>query len=339
LTRAAKDMPDATVVIPTRNRWRLLSTRALPSALAQEGVALEVVVVDDASNDATASQLERLEDARVRTVRHDERGGLAEARNTGIAAARSDWVAFLDDDDLWAPDKLRRQLELARATGATFVYSPALYVDDDRRSVEFAPAPDPKRLTPALLAGKAIPAGGSNVLVKTEPLREVGGFDPKIFHVGDFDCWLRLDRVCSAAACEEPLLAYMQHRENMHLRSASRLLADARRMRAKYRSEYEDLGRAFDTEGFLLWIADQHRKAGRPVRAARTYFIAGVRHANPRYLARAALLLTGSRGMAVGRAVLSAARPVTRRPPAQSHDKPALSDEPVPDWLAPHLTT
>jgi glycosyltransferase involved in cell wall biosynthesis len=256
-------MPDVTVVIPTRNRWRLLSTRALPSALAQEGVALEVVVVDDASSDETAFGLERLEDERVRTVRHSERGGLAEARNTGIAAARSDWVAFLDDDDLWAPDKLRRQLELAHATGASFVYSPALYVDDERRSVEIARAPDPEQLRPRLLAGEAIPAGGSNVIVKTEPIREVGGFDSKIFHIGDFDCWIRLDRICRAAACEEPLIAYMQHPGNMHLRSASRLLSDVRRMRAKYRSDYEASDHVFDTEGFLVWIADQHWQAGR----------------------------------------------------------------------------
>src|SRR5919109_858912 len=99
--------PDVTVVIPTKDRWDLLSTAALPSALGQEDVDLEVVVVDDGSTDETPDHVVGLRDPRLRIVRHDRSLGVAQARNAGIRAANSDWIAFLDDDDVWAPRKLR----------------------------------------------------------------------------------------------------------------------------------------------------------------------------------------------------------------------------------------
>jgi glycosyltransferase involved in cell wall biosynthesis len=157
-------MPEVTVVIPTLNRWQLLSRGALRSALEQEDVDVEVVVVDDGSTDETPVRLAELDDERVRVVRHEQPGGLAHARNAGIAAARCEWVAFLDDDDLWAPWKLRRQLDAAAREDATFVYSAALYVTGGQ--VELAPALEPEGLGQRLLAGEAIPAGGSNVMVK-----------------------------------------------------------------------------------------------------------------------------------------------------------------------------
>ena len=95
--------PEVSVVVPTRDRWELLSTCALPSATCQEGVAIEVIVVDDGSSDGTAAGLAALDDPRVLTVRHDRPRGVSAARNSGIRAARGTWLAFLDDDDLWAP--------------------------------------------------------------------------------------------------------------------------------------------------------------------------------------------------------------------------------------------
>src|ERR687896_831399 len=115
--------PDVTVVIPTRSRWDLLSTAALPSALAQEDVEIEVIVVDDGSSDTTPDALAELADPRVRVLRHQRARGVARARNAGIAAARGEWIAFLDDDDLWSPRKLRLQLERAADTKAHVLYT------------------------------------------------------------------------------------------------------------------------------------------------------------------------------------------------------------------------
>src|SRR4051794_32636077 len=100
-----------TVVIPTHDRAALVP-RAVRSALAQRDVELEVIVVDDGSRDATREVLGALaaDGANVTVVRHDAPRGVATARNAGVERAAKPWVAFLDDDDVWAPTKLACQL-------------------------------------------------------------------------------------------------------------------------------------------------------------------------------------------------------------------------------------
>jgi len=327
-------MPDLTVVIPTLNRWQLLSTGALRSALTQEDVDLEVIVVNDGSTDETAAGLESLEDERVRVVRHEKPQGLARARNAGIAAARGEWVAFLDDDDLWAPWKLRKQLELAESADATFIYSPALYVTDGE--VKLEPAIAPEGLTAQLLAGEAIPAGGSNVLVRTEAIRQVGGFDEEITHLGDFDCWVRLDPICRAARCEEPLVAYVQHPTGMHLHNSRLVSSDVKHLHRKYQAQYEALGREFDGERFVLWVAYLHKEAGRLRQAATVYLVAAWHYRSLRHLVRAAALLLGRR---VRSALLPIVRRIRgrRRSPQPAEVTRADPHYPAPAWLASYL--
>src|SRR6266542_1529901 len=103
---------DVSVVIPTRGRVDFLSC-AVGAALGQQGVNVEVVVVDDASPDGTASWVAKQREDRLRLVRQDTQRGVSAARNSGVQAARGTWVAFLDDDDAWAPDKLESQLSAA----------------------------------------------------------------------------------------------------------------------------------------------------------------------------------------------------------------------------------
>ena len=106
----ARVVNDVTVVIPSHNRRELLH-RTLRSVLAQEDVALTVLVVDDGSADDTEASVEALHDPRVTVLRHPVPAASSAARNTGIARATTTWLAFVDDDDLWAPGKLRAQLD------------------------------------------------------------------------------------------------------------------------------------------------------------------------------------------------------------------------------------
>src|SRR5437867_300620 len=126
------------VVIPTRNRQRLLR-RALGSVLAQRQVDIEVLVVDEASEDGTADFVRAIADPRVVLVRHDAPRGVAAARNAGLARARAPWVAFLDDDDVWAPTKLALQLAAAPAVGASWVCVGAVVVNEALRIVSGTP--------------------------------------------------------------------------------------------------------------------------------------------------------------------------------------------------------
>lgn len=93
------------VIIPTRNRASLV-VDAVSSALNQEGVNVEVIVVDDGSVDDTPAVLSAIADARVTVIRRSSDHGEPNARNAGVAAASHEWIAFLDDDDRWASAKL-----------------------------------------------------------------------------------------------------------------------------------------------------------------------------------------------------------------------------------------
>jgi len=108
--------PIVSVVIPTRNRPELV-LRAVRSALAQTLPELEVVVVIDGPDPATVEALRGVGDDRVRPIELEKSGGAPAARNHGVDAAHAEWVAFLDDDDEWLPEKLTTQLARAKASG------------------------------------------------------------------------------------------------------------------------------------------------------------------------------------------------------------------------------
>lgn len=112
--RAKSDCALVTAVIPTHGRPELLAG-AIRSALRQTWLNMEVIVVVDGPDPATAGFLETLSDPRLRVVFLAESCGGSEARNTGVRSARGEWVAFLDDDDEWLPEKIERQMRAAEA--------------------------------------------------------------------------------------------------------------------------------------------------------------------------------------------------------------------------------
>ncbi len=103
--------PFFTVVIPTHNRSILLK-RAVESVLSQTFEDFELIVIDDHSTDDTASVVKSFTDPRIRYLINQRTKGACGARNTGIFSAKGKWVAFLDDDDVWLPEKLKYQYEV-----------------------------------------------------------------------------------------------------------------------------------------------------------------------------------------------------------------------------------
>jgi glycosyltransferase involved in cell wall biosynthesis len=250
-------LPDVSVVIPTRDRWELLSAHALPSALRQEKVLVEVIVVDDGSRDGTAERAAALGDERIRVVRHEQSRGLAGARNAGIALARAPWLAFLDDDDLWAPQKLRVQLDVASSTGASWAYAETVVVDEQLRVLEADDFPDPGELPELLLTGNHVPGGGSSVIARTDTVREEGGFDEDLLFFTDWDLWLRLVRRSLPAGCAEPLVARVVHPSNMLFREGPAVLESLERMLGKHREVTRD-----DRLAIEQWVAHRYHVAG-----------------------------------------------------------------------------
>jgi glycosyltransferase involved in cell wall biosynthesis len=274
---------EVTVVIPTHDRWPFLSTLALPSALGQKGVQHEVIVVDDGSSDETPARLVEIEDPRLRVVRHERPLGKSAARNAGIAAARGKWIAFLDDDDAWAPNKLRAQLDAAQAAGASFVYSGAIVVREGDCIMYGTPTPEPEELGSRLRAHSSIPGGCSNVMARTELVRRLGGFDEGLAMLQDWDLWLRLAQAAKSARCPEVLVACTAHSSNTYVRSAWPDMSRALEyFLDKHRGELDvDVGR------FVRWVAIERRQRGRRIGPALLLFATALRFRRPRYALQA----------------------------------------------------
>jgi glycosyltransferase involved in cell wall biosynthesis len=205
-----------TVVIPTHDRRRLV-LRALDSVLRQRDIAPEIVVVDDGGTDGTAEALRDLHLPQVRVIRHPRSTGVSGARNAGLAEVSTPWVAFLDDDDVWAPDKLRSQFRsLDQMPDASWSCVGAMHVDRDLRVQSYSPAPPSGHIRNELLRHPAIPGGGSGVLVDTEAARRGGGFDEGLSILADWDFYLRLSAHSPIASVDEPLLAYCVHPDSMY---------------------------------------------------------------------------------------------------------------------------
>jgi glycosyltransferase involved in cell wall biosynthesis len=313
-----------TVVVPTKDRWPVLSRAALPGVLEQRAVDVELVVVDDGSSDGTSERLVELGDPRVRVVRHDMARGVAAARNAGIAAARGRWISFLDDDDLWAPAKLREQLDAAAAADAVFVYAPGAAVDGAHRFLFNVAAPDPAMITDQLLRWNVIWCGCSNVMARADVVHELGGFDESFFQLADWDLWIRLALAGPAAACRDVLVAYTIHADNMLLTHQPDVFPEFERLKAKHASAAAAHGVQLDGARFARWVASGHARAGRRRTAVGIYLRSAHRNGDPGAVLRAVGALLGGPVVSAGRKVI---------PPDRRSRLPKLA-LPEPAWLA-----
>ena len=196
-------MPAVSVVITTYNRAQFLQ-RAIQSAL-QAGSDLEVVVVDDCSTDQTPELCAKI--ANIRYVRLSANQGLAHARNVGIANTSSEFIAFLDDDDLRLPGSLDKQLErMVADERIALCYGQAL-IGDARRQLptgEIYPSECPQGdVFWELLEDNFIPM--PSVLARKSDLLDTGGFNTALPLIEDWDLWLRISERFLVAAVEEPV--------------------------------------------------------------------------------------------------------------------------------------
>ena len=199
-------VPSVSVVITTYNRARLLP-RAIESA-QNAGSDLEVIVVDDCSTDETPEVCAKMRG--IRYVRLNTNQGLASARNAGIAESRSEFIAFLDDDDLRLPGSIDKQLQtLAADDRIALCYGQALIGDAQRQlpTGEIYPLDCPQGdVFWDLLEENFIPM--PTVLVRKSSLCSEGGFNTTLTLIEDWDMWLRLSERFSLAALVEPVAIY-----------------------------------------------------------------------------------------------------------------------------------
>ncbi|HEY5052055.1 MAG TPA: glycosyltransferase family A protein [Solirubrobacterales bacterium] len=306
-------MPEISIVIPTHNRWSLLR-RTLAGALAQEDVDHEVIVVDDGSGDETPARLAELEEPRLHVLRNPSAKGVANARNLGLENARGSWVAFLDDDDLWSPRKLRCQLDAPNAGDAAIVYTGAIMIDADLEIVDRQDAPEPEGMLDELLSRQAIPGGCSNLITRTELARQVGGFDTKLKVAEDWDMWMRLLLAGKgrAARCDEFHYGYYQHGVSSVLLNKDVIESDYERITAKFAEARRERGVEIDSVNISRWLAKNYRRAGDRRGAIRIYLRAAREHRDFGNVVRAAGVLVGEKAMRR----LSPYQPEPMTPPA-----------------------
>jgi glycosyltransferase involved in cell wall biosynthesis len=291
--------PHVSVVLPTRNRSAMLR-KSLRSALDQDGIGLEVIVVDEGSSDDTAEQLKRIDDERLTVLRNDPAQGVARARNAAIERARGKWIAFLDDDDLWAPGYLQAQLATAAEQCLSLCYSGRIEIDERGDLINNAYRPQPRRLSRRLLANNAI-GGPTGVIVRADLLETVGRFDERLSALADWDLWIRAVHDGRSGACAEPLVAYRNHPTRMMVTNAAEVMAEFELLREKHAAAARAAGMQFGAAWLGRWTAARNLAAGRRLKASAGFLRSALRERSGRDLARAAGALGGGPLQRLGR--------------------------------------
>ena len=204
---------------------------ALESVFAQTWQDFEIVVVDDGSTDGSPTEITRqFRDPRLRIV-PQPRQTLRVARPAAVSHARGDFIAFLDHDDVWLPEKLERQLDRVRSSDAALVFSDCLIIDGNGKTVsamsdqfDFASIDFAHPHLELLRRGNFI--AYSTAMVRADTLRAIGGFDRRYQYVSDYDLWLRIARSHPIVFIAAALAKYRVHDAQFTQRNADITLAE-----------------------------------------------------------------------------------------------------------------
>lgn len=199
-------MKKVTVVIPVYNGEKYIAD-SINSVLMQTFTDFEIVVVDDGSSDQSVNIAESFNDGRIRIVKQQNRG-LAGARNTGISAARGEYIALLDADDLWDKEKLKYHVEhLDNNPRVGVSYSQSHFMDDNKQPLGLTQKPQLKNITPVTVLCRNPVGNGSAAVVRRQcfedimymlPIDGINGvvrncyFDEDFRQSEDIECWIRI---------------------------------------------------------------------------------------------------------------------------------------------------
>ena len=321
MTLPVPNAPAVSVVIPAYNRVTSIRA-AIDSVLRQTWQDFELIVVDDGSSDGTQDAIRAIDDPRLRLIETPHNMGASAARNLGIAAARADWVAFQDSDDEWMPLKLERQMARLLAPGANFIaaYCGMLILGEPnetpgaggRLQVRYFPDAGETRLEGDLLASllRSSLISTQTLVARRDRLDEVGGFDPEMRSLIDWDCVLRLAPLGPIAFVDEPL-ALQRFSSNSITRDRARRLISQIRIAEKHAAALARHPEIHARHHYV--IAGGHRLAGDlPAARAALARARALQPANPRYWA-----------MSLGLAALSLAPSLAPMVPAQAQTDPA----------------
>lgn len=224
------------VVIPAYNASAFIE-RTLESVLRQTLAPSSIIVVDDGSADDTAALVRRFAEAHPAqkiVLLSQSNKGISGARNAGLKVATSEFVALLDADDLWEPEKLERQAALFRRASAEklgLVYCDYRLIDEHGAPVRARSHTGPRlrgSIRSELCKGNLISGSASAVLIRTRVLQDVGLFDEALVCCEDWDLWLRISKDWEVDFVPETLVRICRHSQSIQLDNRKMLEGDLR---------------------------------------------------------------------------------------------------------------
>ncbi len=194
---------EISVLIPAYNREDTIC-RAIKSVTNQTFTDFELIIVDDGSQDGTIEAVSTIPDPRIKVIRHPKNLGEAEARNTAVKSASGRYIAFLDLDDEWLPEKLSRQMQVIQSKPEGIIANVSGYFLYDEYNVQRREIPPkPGSWYKFLLMG--LGPGPTNLVVSKEAFDKIGYFDPSLPRYTDWDWLLRFTRLYPLTVTPEPL--------------------------------------------------------------------------------------------------------------------------------------
>lgn len=192
------------IIMAAYNAEKTISI-AINSILNQTYTDWELFVINDCSTDATARLVRTYSDSRILLLENDKNSGVSVSRKKGMEAASGEWIAVLDSDDAWTPDKLERQIKLAKETGAELIFTGSAFMDNDGKMIDWK-LHVPKKLPYRELLKQNL-VSNSSALVKATLYRQFYVSDDEMHE--DFAIWLGITKTGRMAyGIDEPLLIY-----------------------------------------------------------------------------------------------------------------------------------
>jgi glycosyltransferase involved in cell wall biosynthesis len=200
------------VIIPTYNRANTI-VRAINSVLNQTYKKLEILVVDDASTENIEKIVRNFTDDRIKYIRHPYNKGGGAARNTGITVSRGEYIAFLDSDDEWLPEKIEKQLNVFHKSTNSLgvVYTGFQYVNEYGQMNEQVIPKERGNISLKILEWNYV-GTASTVLARSDFLKRINGFDETLPSCQDWDLYIRLSKICLFDFVAESLVRYTSSR-------------------------------------------------------------------------------------------------------------------------------
>ena len=244
--------PHISVIVTTYNRANFIE-RAIKSILNQSYQDFEIIIVDDGSTDNTEEIIKGYEDRRINYIRHKKNRGTSAARNIGIKRASGEYIAFLDSDDEWLPEKLERQVVVLQneSTEVGVVYSNLRYIDENGKDMHKLLCPKKEGYIYKDLLGENCVGPPSTLLIRKECFNQVGLFDSLQDAHEDWDMWIRIAKFYRFALIKIPLVKYRLHSDQISKNLETRIIA-ANNILEKYTNELKNSRRTSSKHYFCI---------------------------------------------------------------------------------------